>query len=174
MPGSGKSVVARVARELGFDVISMGDAVRAEAARRGIEPTGPNMRALMLRLREERGPAAVAELCFPLIDRAGPRVLIGGIRSLDEVEAFRSRYGQAILIAVHSSPRTRFKRLSARGRPDDPRDWDEFCERDRTELSVGIGSAIALADHMIVNEGTVEELAGKARQLLKALLAQEG
>ena len=173
MPGSGKSVVAEVAREMGFNVVSMGDAVRAEARRRGLEPTGPNMRSLMFELRSERGPAAVAELCFPLIDEAGPEVLIEGVRSLEEVEAFRARYGQAVLVAVHSSPRTRFERLRARGRPDDPRDWREFIERDRAELSVGIGSAIAMADHMIVNEGTIEELAEEARGLLAKLRAKE-
>ena len=172
MPGSGKSVVARVAREMGFDVISMGDAVRAEARRRGLEPTGPNMRSLMLELRSERGPAAVAELCFPLIDKAGPEVLIEGIRSLEEVEAFNARYGRVVLVAVHSSPKTRFERLRARGRPDDPRDWQEFLERDKAELSVGIGSAIAMADHMIVNEGTLEELAEEARELLAKLRAK--
>ncbi|RLI10732.1 dephospho-CoA kinase [Candidatus Bathyarchaeota archaeon] len=172
MPGSGKSIVAEVARELGFTVVSMGDAVREEARRRGIEPTGENMRKLMRELRAERGPAVVAELCFPLIDGAAGPVLVEGIRSLEEVRAFRSRYGRAILIAIHSSPRTRFERLRARGRPDDPRSWEEFEERDRAELEVGIGSAIAMADHMLVNEGTVEELREEARELLARLRAK--
>jgi len=170
MPGSGKSVVSGVARELGFDVVSMGDAVREEARRRGLEPTGPNMRKLMLGLRAERGPAVVAELCFPLVERSGPLVLIEGVRSLHEVEAFRRRYGEVVLVAVHSSPKTRFKRLKARERPDDPRSWREFRERDEAELSVGIGSAIALADHMLVNEGTVSELKSAARALLRRLM----
>ncbi len=174
MPGSGKSIVAEVARDLGFDVVVMGDAVRDEARRRGLEPTGENMRALMRRLREERGPAVVAELCFPRIDRAGQLVLVDGIRSLAEVEAFRRRYGRAVLVAVHSSPRTRFERLRARGRPDDPASWEEFWERDRVELEVGIGSAIAMADHMLVNEGTVEELKRAAEALLRGLVEEWG
>ena len=172
MPGSGKSIVSDVARELGFQVIVMGDAVRAEAQRRGIEPTGEAMRRLMLELRAKRGPAVVAELCFPLIERAGQLVLIEGIRSLHEVEAFQERYGRLRLIAVHSSPKTRFKRLRARGRPDDPSNWEEFCERDKTELSVGIGSAIALADFVLVNEGSIEELKEGARELLRGLVEE--
>jgi len=172
MPGSGKSIVSDVAREMGFQVVVMGDAVRAEAQRRGLEPTGEAMRNLMLKLRAERGPTVVAELCFPLVDSAGELVLIEGIRSLHEVEAFRERYGRLHLIAVHSSPRTRFKRLIARGRPDDPSDWEEFCKRDEVELSVGIGSAIALADHMLVNEGPVEELREEARELLRRLVEE--
>jgi len=172
MPGSGKSLVSDVARELGFQVIVMGDAVRAEAQRRGLEPTGEAMRKLMLELRAKRGPAVVAELCFPLVDAAGQLVLIEGIRSLHEVEAFQERYGRLHLIAVHSSPRTRFERLRARGRPDDPSDWEEFYERDKTELSVGIGSAIALADFMLVNEGPPEELKEEARKLLRRLVEE--
>jgi len=172
MPGSGKSLVSDVARELGFQVIVMGDAVRAEAQRRGLEPKGEAMRKLMLELRAKRGPAVVAELCFPLVDAAGQLVLIEGIRSLHEVEAFQERYGRLHLIAVHSSPRTRFERLRARGRPDDPSDWEEFYERDKTELSVGIGSAIALADFMLVNEGPPEELKEEARKLLRRLVEE--
>lgn len=172
MPGSGKSIVSDVARELGFQVIVMGDAVRAEAQRRGIDPTGEAMRRLMLELRAKRGPAVVAELCFPLIEKAGQLVLIEGIRSLHEVEAFQERYGRLRLIAVHSSPKTRFKRLRARGRPDDPSNWEEFCERDKTELSVGIGSAIALADFVLVNEGSIEELKEGARELLRGLVEE--
>jgi len=173
MPGSGKSLVAEVARELGFDVVVMGDAVRREARRRGLEPTGENLRRLMKILRAERGPAVVAELCFPLVDASGPLVLVDGIRSLDEVEAFRRRYGRAVLVAVHASPRTRFERLRARGRRDDPRSWEEFRERDEVELQVGIGTAIAMADHVLVNEGTPEELKRAARQLLTKLVAGE-
>ena len=172
MPGSGKSLVSSVARELGFDVVVMGDAVRKVAEERGIEPRGEEMRKLMKALRREGGPAVVAELCFPLIDAAGPLVLVDGIRSLHEVEAFRRRYGSAVLIAVHSSPKTRFERLRARGREDDPKSWEEFRKRDEVELQVGIGSAIALADYVLVNEGTLEELEGAARELLEKLVRE--
>ena len=51
MPGSGKSLVSSVARELGFDVVVMGDAVRKVAEERGIEPRGEEMRKLMKALR---------------------------------------------------------------------------------------------------------------------------
>jgi len=57
-----------------------------------------------------------------------------------------------VLVAVHASPRERFRRLKSRGRPDDPTTWEEFVERDMRELELGIGNVIALADVMIVNE----------------------
>jgi len=39
MPGAGKDTVRDIVREYGFPVVVMGDEVRAEAARRGLEPT---------------------------------------------------------------------------------------------------------------------------------------
>ena len=40
-------------------------------------------------------------------------------------------------------------------------------ERERRELSWGLGSVIAMADVIIVNEGNLEEFREKIRQLLK-------
>jgi len=62
------------------------------------------------------------------------------------------------VVAVHASPRTRYERLISRGRSDDPKNWEDFAERDLRELSVGIGNVIALAEEMLVNEGSVDEL----------------
>jgi len=73
------------------------------------------------------------------------------------------------LIAVHSSPETRFQRLSKRKRSDDPQGWDVFCQRDLRELSVGQGDVIAVADYMIVNEGTYEEFKAKVNEVLEVV-----
>ena len=55
MPGSGKSVVANVARSMGIPVLVMGDVVRDEAKKRGIELTPDNLTRLALQLRKEHG-----------------------------------------------------------------------------------------------------------------------
>jgi len=153
MPGSGKSVVVRgIAEEFKFPVLSMGDVVREEARRRGVKNDLKSMMRFAKRLREELGPAAVAELTSRRIRNINSKVVvIDGIRSLDEVTRF-SEEGSVIIVAVHASPKTRFERLVRRGRPDDPDNWKDFRERDLKELSFGIGNVIALADVMIVNE----------------------
>ncbi|MHC1593685.1 MAG: AAA family ATPase, partial [Methanotrichaceae archaeon] len=43
MPGSGKSVAADVARQMGIQVVVMGDVIRDEAARLGLEPCDQNL-----------------------------------------------------------------------------------------------------------------------------------
>lgn len=153
LPGAGKSIVASVAAKLGLPVYTMGDVVREEVKRRGLEPRPENFNRVARELRERYGPSVIAERTLERIERDGARgvILIDGVRSLDEVRVFR-RHGPAVILAVHASPRTRFERLRSRGRPGDPKTWDEFEKRDLTELSFGLGHVIALADYMLVNE----------------------
>ncbi len=173
MPGAGKATVRRIIQRMGCSAVVMGDVVREEARRRGLEPTPNNLGRIMLRLREEEGPAVVAQRCIPKIMEAREDVvLIDGIRSLHEVEEFKRHFPNFTLIAVYASPEERFRRLFKRGRSDDPRTWETFLERDRRELSVGLGDVIANADHMIVNEGKRKRLKEEVQRVLKELIGK--
>ena len=173
MPGAGKSVVVNVAKEKGYGVVVMGDEVRDEARKRGLEPTPDNIGGLMLELRRVDGEAAIAKRCVPKIrGEAKSKVVVDGIRSLKEVEEFRKNFRNFVLVAVHSSPETRFKRLYHRQRSDDPKDWEIFHERDMRELSVGLGNAIAMADYMIINEESLDVVKRKVRQVLERVEAR--
>jgi len=151
----------------------MGDVIRDEAKRRKLEPTPENIGYVMLKLREEEGPTVVAERCIPKIKDAKDNVVVvDGIRSLHEVEEFKRHFPKFILIAIHASPETRFMRLFERGRSDDPRTREIFIERDLRELNVGLGNAIATADHLIVNEGTKAQLERKVRKVLETVMGK--
>ncbi len=170
MPGSGKGVLDDAARELGFLVVVMGDVIREETARRGLEPTAENIGRIMLQIRKEEGPFVVAKRCIVKVAETKEErcIIIEGIRSFDEVKEFRRSFPRFRLVAVHSSPETRFRRLFNRGRSDDSTNRKIFEERDERELRVGIGSAIAMADHVIVNEGEdAEQFKTEAKCLLK-------
>ncbi len=158
MPGSGKSTcIEAVVKAIDIDRISLGDVVREEATKRGVPLSKINEFAN--ELRKELGPAAVAILARDKLVVSRDVCLIDGVRSLYEIEFFRKEMGiEVIVVAIHASPRKRFERLRNRGRPDDPRTWEEFEARDLRELSWGLGSVIALADYMIVNEGSLDEL----------------
>lgn len=167
MPGAGKSTIAEGLRSAGYAVVNMGDAVRAEAGRRGLEPTGENLGRLMLGLRERDGPAAVARLVRPQIDGAPGPVVVDGIRSDDEIGFLRG-VGDVRVLSVHASAGTRFGFLSRRGRSDDPRSRESFDERDSRELGVGVSASIALADESISNNGVpAGELVGRARAIIE-------
>ena len=171
MPGAGKGTVREILQKMGYPVVVMGDEIREEAKRRRLKPTPENLGKVMLKLRKEEGPAAVAKRCIPKMEKAKEKVVVvEGIRSLHEVDEFKKHFPNFTLIAIHASPETRFRRLFQRRRSDDPKIWETFMERDSRELSVGIGAAIAIADHMIVNEGAKGQLKRKTREVLKEAL----
>lgn len=171
MPGSGKSVAADVGRTLGFFIIVMGDAVREETQRRGLPLTPENMGHVMLAMREAEGPAVVAKRSIAKVRKEmGRHIIIEGVRSLAEVIEFRKHFSSFQLIAMHASPTTRFQRIVQRGRGDDAIDPQTFTARDERELKVGLGSVIAMADHVIVNEGPMTQFKNQVRTLLEASL----
>jgi len=168
MPGAGKSVVVTVAKAHGYDVVVMGDIVREEAERRRLVPNPENLGKIMFELRQKEGNSVIAKRCIPKIEKATEqKVVVDGIRSLNEVEEFKKHFSKFTLSAIHSSPETRFKRLYHRQRSDDPQNWQIFRERDMRELSVGLGNALAMAEYLIVNEEEREVVKEKIKKVLR-------
>lgn len=162
MPGSGKSLFLDVIHEYGFQIVSMGDEVRAETERRGLPP---EMHGKVAEdLRKEHGLAAVAHL---VVDRTTRDCIVDGVRGLEEVKVFKERKFPLEIVAIHASPRTRFKRVKIRKRAGDPKTWKEFKKRDKRELQFGIGDVIALADYILVNESSKEQFEKECRVLME-------
>ncbi|HDZ35915.1 MAG TPA: flagellar hook-basal body complex protein FliE [Thermococcus sp.] len=177
MPGSGKSKIVKEFERRGFPSVSMGDIVREETSKRGLELTKENVAKVSIRLRQELGENAVAKLTVEKVRgllKESKAVVIDGVRSLDEVGTFRSAFPEEelVIIAVHTPPHTRFERLRARGRHDDPHTWEDFEERDWKELKFGIGNVIAMADYMVVNDSSREEYERKVQELVDRILAE--
>jgi dephospho-CoA kinase len=186
MPGAGKSTVASFLKDKGFTVVTMGDVIREEAKRQGLEPTDVNLGKMMLKLRQDLGPGAVGQIVLQKLQRDhandnssgggggsnknSSKVVIDGIRSVAEVEVLK-KVGHVRLLAIHASEDTRFNYLRRRGRADAPSDSNEFTGRDKRELSVGVSEAIALANEMISNnELTLEQLKLQAYDIVKGWL----
>ena len=169
MPGAGKGVASQAGKRLGFDVFVLGDVIREETERRGLDPTPQNMGAVMLDIRAKEGPAVVAKRLLSKIEHSNAStVIIEGVRSLHELNEIRTKY-EVVPLAIHASPKTRFQRLLSRNRSDDPKTWETFQERDFRELDVGLGHVLALADVVLVNEGNISELKQAFRNAVSKL-----
>ena len=121
----------------------------------------------MLQLREEGGNFVIAQKCIPKIEeQTSSKVLVDGLRSLYEADIFKEHFAKFSLVAVHASPETRFSRLSNRHRSDDAAEWQVFHERDMREIGVGLGNVIAMAEQMIVNDDSFEQVKAKAKESL--------
>jgi dephospho-CoA kinase len=173
MPGSGKSTVAESLKKNGFDVMAMGDLVRDEVKRKNIELNDMNLGNLMLNLRKQFGPGAIASLIINEIEKrekrtdATHKIVIDGVRSVPEVELLQT-IGRVRMLAVHASASIRLEHLRKRARGDAPFNEYEFDKRDKRELRVGISEAIAMSDEILSNNDlTIEELKKKAFDIVQ-------
>ncbi len=192
MPGAGKEEFFRVAQEMGYGIVRMGDVVREHAARNGVpmddrsiggfasserERFGPDVWAVRTveRLREMMGSGADEKGASGKsarghgVEHLG-RFVIDGVRSMAEIDRFRAELGDdMVIVAIEADPEKRFQRLVKRGRSDAPRTYEEFLERDRRELAWGLGDAMAKADVRIENNGSLEEFRRRVREFLDGL-----
>ena len=171
LPGSGKTEVAKSLATSGATIVRMGDVVWQELERRGRAITDANVGQLSNEFRKLEGMGAIAKRSVPLVEAAGKgkrAVVVDGIRGISEVDEFRKAFGKGFhLIAVWSSEKSRYSRIASRRRVDDPLNLENFREKDLRELSWGLGDALALADVLFVNEGSIAELRAKSAGYFK-------
>lgn len=168
MPGAGKEEFLNIAKGKGYEIVRMGDVVREQSKIADLDLEKESIGEFADREREEHHEGIWADRTLSKIDTE--KTIIDGLRSADELKIFRSELEKdAPVVAIHSSPDTRFERLRERGREDAPQNREEFRERDKRELEWGLGSIIARADHMIVNEGGLSEFQKKCEEFLDTI-----
>jgi len=170
LPGSGKSTAIEAIEDLG-KVVTMGDVIREEAKKRGLEPSGDNLGKIAKELRKEGGPKIIAQKCVDWIQSFdADTVFIDGLRSMHEVKVFRQNWNFPI-IAVLLDEELRFERLAKRSRSDDPQTLDELRKRDQRELGFGLREVIQNADYKVQNNISETEFKQKVRELVTKLLS---
>jgi dephospho-CoA kinase len=100
------------------------------------------------------------------------RWVIDGVRTPLDVIEFKKSFSDMQLVKVHVEPRLRYKRLKKRGRPGFPDSFDKFKEHEALENKrFSLDKTLGQADHVINNNGSLEELIVKSRLLIKSILA---
>jgi dephospho-CoA kinase len=171
LAGSGKGEFATVAEEQGVPVVTMGDVVREECRKRGLDPA-EHHGAVAEALREEEGPAAVAEASLPHVEDAlegegADTVLVDGLRSDVEVDAFEDRFGEDFtLVSIEAPFELRQERVAERDR--DALDAETLEDRDERELSFGLGAAMDRADVTVENTDSLAAFRERVREVLES------
>ncbi len=171
MAGAGKSEVARLFAENGFTRIRFGDLTDEEVKRRGLALNEDSERFIRELLRQEHGMSAYAQLNLPRIDAAlkNSDVVIDGLYSWEEYTFLEERYGEDFCtVAVWASPEIRYERLGRRAeRRLAP---EEAFRRDKAEIeNLNKGGPIAMADFIISNESSIENLKKRAGRIISRL-----
>jgi dephospho-CoA kinase len=172
MPFSGKTEAVKIANEMGFPIIRMGDIVWDEVKKRGLKLNNSNVGVIANQMRENHGKNIWAIKTIKKIKSMKniDFLIIDGIRNIEEIKTFRRRLlVKIIIIAIKTSDEIRIKRALTRNRRDDSKDIEKIKERDKREVVWGLNKVIESADILIVNNEGIEDFRKKIKKVLSRL-----
>ncbi len=170
---SGKTTAAQVLATKGFNAVSLSDAIREEAKRRGLSDVRENLIALGNELRERHGPAALAELTVARM-QADRNYAVDSIRHPAEVAVLR-KAGSFSLFHIFAPLEARFARAQIRSRAGDAGTLQDFILQEEREFASSNSAAQQLleterlANRVIENHGTLDEFSEKLGTALREL-----
>lgn len=169
MPGSGKTTALESITDLG-KIVTMGDVVRNETKKRGLEMTPENLAKVSKELHDKGGGRMIAAKCVEIIKNMTDRVIfVDGLRSQYEVDYFR-KFWKFPVVAIICDDEKRYQRLLARKRRDDKLTLEGIIERDKREIGYGMGELIEKAEYKIDNNSDIEDLIDRTRKLVLKLI----
>lgn len=171
--GAGKgTVVDYLVREKGFRHFSVRAFLLARIRELGLPENRDSMYTLGNLLRAEYGPAYAVDQLYLQAQVSGCNAVIESIRTTGEVASLRQK-GEFLLLAVDADPYIRYNRIVLRGSETDNVSFDTFIENERREsvsddpAVQNLQACIRLADHVIMNNGTIGELHKQVEGILK-------
>lgn len=171
MPGSGKSEATKYLREKGFASVRFGEVAEEGLKEMGLPLTPDNEQMYREKIRNELGMAAFAILSEEKIEsflKDNPVVVIDGLYSWEEYRYLLEKFLALKIIYVFASPATRYSRLAKR--PVRPLTPEQARARDFAEIErLNKSGPIAMADFVIENNTSLDDLYTKIDELLKHL-----
>jgi dephospho-CoA kinase len=176
--GAGKgAVVEYLKTEKGFAHYSVRDLIVEEVLRRNLDLNRTNIGETATSMRKEFEPAYFAKMFLERAKARGDKnVVIESIRTLAESD-YLKKHG-AHLIGVDAPLAIRYERITSRGSVTDKVSLEEFRVQEDAEYTpadptdpsqMNVLGVLALADYIIKNDGTVEELHAKIEKMLASL-----
>lgn len=167
--GSGKDTVANILEKKGFIHISLSDILREDLKRQKKLITRKNLVELGAKIRKEQGGAILAERAFSKI-QPNKKYVITSIGRTEEVHFFKEKKIKIIYVDAH--PKTRFKRIQARKRENDPATFKEFMKLEKQEsqgknLKRNLEKIKKEANIILTNDSTLKDLNKKVEKITK-------
>lgn len=170
LTGSGKSTAVDYITNKGYPKVYFGGIVLDEVAKRGLELTQKNEQPIREELRSEEGKDFVVKRIVSqihdLLAAGQHRIIADGLYTWTEYKVLKHEFpGELSVVAVVSPKHMRKMRMAKREiRPlsageVDQRDWAEIENLEK-------GGPIAIADHFVMNDGSMENLHAQIDQVL--------
>lgn len=173
LTGSGKSTAVEYFTQKGYPKVYFGGVILDAMTEAGLEHTQENEKPFREEYREKYGKDAVANKIVEQIQHlsnAGQhRIIADGIYTWTEYKVLKKAFpGELELVAIVAPRRTRYHRLNQR--PVRPLTNTEAYNRDTAEIeNLEKGGPIAIADHYIINSGSIEHFDEQLDALAKEL-----
>ena len=166
---SGKTEAAEYLRRKGYSYYSLSDILREEAARLGLDHSRKTLIELGNNLRKRYGAGVLAKMAKENLK--GRSIIIDSIRNPKEIEELKM-LPDFLLVGIDAPVEIRFKRAVMRGRAGDGKTLEEFIKNERLENSKNKASqqlsrCLKMADALIVNNWTKEELYRKLDEVME-------
>jgi len=173
--GAGKgSVVEYLIQKRGMFHVSGRALITKEIEARGMPVNRDSMRIVGNDLRANRGSDVIVQLALETAAaNKQTDFIVESIRSAGEVPALKNVGG--ILIAVDAEQQIRYERIVGRGSTTDNISFEKFCELESKEMNdpdpngMQKAKVMQMADHTIMNDGTLEELHEKIEDWLQTI-----
>ena len=161
--GAGKDTSANyLAETMDIPHVSGSEIVKEMLRATGLAVTKETVRAFSIFLRSQYGPSIVIDKAIARSKQQG--VIVSGFRSPAEARVIKSHGG--IIIYIEAGSTVRYRRNKQRSRVGDPTVMQQFTKLDKMESGgaeddESLEAIKTMADFIIVNESTIEELNSK-------------
>lgn len=177
MPGSGKTeAIEYLIAVYHLPKVYFGKITLDEVLRRGLAVNAANERAVREELREVNGEDYYANEIIKMIDNNedGESILVESLYSWTEYQVLKRHYKDRLhTIAIYASPTLRHHRLTTR--PIRPLTKEEAEHRDASQIvRLEQGGPIAVADFLVVNEGSLPEMTERLDSIMRELELPKG
>ena len=173
--GAGKgTIVEYLVNNKGFEHFSARGLLVEELEKRGLDKIRDNMVVVANELREKHGSSYVADELFKRALFKGKNAVIESLRAVGEIESLRNK-GEFILLAVDADPKLRYERVLGRMSSTDNVSFEKFLADEEKEMEStdanrqNLKKCIEMADFVIENNGTIDELNRKIENILKII-----
>ena len=160
--GSGKSTAASFFEAQGFAIISLSDFIREEATLQGLPHTRDNLTTIGNHIKDHHGTAHLAQKALARAKELNlANVIFDSVRHPDEVDTLKR--ADVFILGLTVDISTRFERAKERQSERDTLDFDTFVAQDKRESEgsssgQNLNASLDLCNHIIENNGSVEEL----------------
>lgn len=166
--GSGKDTVAEKLVAQGFEHISLSDILREDLKRQGKPISRENLIKLGATMRQDLGGAILAQRAFSKAKTN--KCTFTSIGRTEEVAFFKSKGVK--IVFVDAPAKTRFQRIKARMRENDPVNFKEFMRVEKIEnegknLERNLNAIKKRADIILLNNSTLNSLNKKIDMLIR-------